>query len=82
MRKLAAVALVIATFALAPTYACASVDPEEIKEACRQAANDEGVPPDESADFIADCIAMNLDSAEYEGAEGMEPAVETEVLSE
>jgi hypothetical protein len=79
MKKLIVAALGISALALAPVATFASNTPEEIEEACRQVAIDEGVPADESADFISDCIEENLEGAEEAGDEVAE---EPTLLSE
>jgi hypothetical protein len=79
MKKLIVAALAISAFALAPVAIFASDTSEEIEEACRQAAIDAGVPADESADFILDCIDASLEGTEGEGAEAAEePALSAE----
>ena len=82
MKKLVVAVLTISTFTVAPVYAYASADPEEIRDACSQVAIDEGVPADELAAFIAECIAMNLESTEDVGGEDAEKAEVPDLLPE
>jgi hypothetical protein len=65
-------ALAIIAFALAPlsAFASAEVDKEQIENYCSQEATEKGVPAEEVADYVADCVAANLKAeTEIEGEE-------------
>jgi len=82
MKKLRVAALAISAFALASAHGATSATQDELEAACRQAAVDEGVPLDESADFIAECVEMNLESVAGEGDDVTEPAQQPVIPSE
>lgn len=77
MKKLIAAALAVSAFALAPLCAFASDDKDEFERECRQAAMDEGVPAEDVANYIADCVAENLAGRQGEGAGEKEEAAES-----
>ena len=73
MRKLLILAAVSTTsLALAPVYALASDDTEEMEQECRDMAMEEGVASEEIADYIADCVAEIRASGEGGYAEETE----------